>query len=104
MGQYYLAGPHSLPAILRTHHLEGLLTYTFERQERVQTRYVGRGRGSATRPQQVTTTVRYQITGVAGRSGLWSDPLAKPGGAPVFPAFITQTKKVVGYINPQPPK
>jgi transposase len=51
-------------AIVRTHHLQGLLTYTFERQERVQVGYVGRGRGSATRPQKVTTTVRYQITGV----------------------------------------
>lgn len=50
--------------ILRTQHLEGLLTYTFERQESTQVRYVGRGRGSETRQQQTTTTVRYQITGV----------------------------------------
>ncbi len=51
-------------AILRTHHLEGLLTYTFERQESTQTRYVGRGRGSETRPQQTTTSVRYHLTEV----------------------------------------
>jgi transposase len=51
-------------AIVRAHHLESLLTYTFERQERTQMRYVGRGRGSATRPQHETTTVRYQITAV----------------------------------------
>lgn len=51
-------------AILRQHHLEGLLTYTFERQQREHIRYVGRGRGSATRPQHTTTTVRYQITEV----------------------------------------
>jgi transposase len=51
-------------AIVGTHHLEGLLTYTFQRQESAQVHYVGRGRGSATRPQQVRTTVRYQITGV----------------------------------------
>jgi transposase len=51
-------------AIVRTHHLQGLLTYTFERQENSRIGYVGRGRGSATRPQQVTTTVRFQITEV----------------------------------------
>lgn len=51
-------------AIVRTQHLEGLLTYTFARQESTQIRYVGRGRGSETRPTQTTTTVRYQITGV----------------------------------------
>ena len=50
--------------ILRTHHLQGLLHYTFERQESEQIRYVGRGRGSATRPQQAIITVRYQITEV----------------------------------------
>jgi transposase len=51
-------------AIVRTHHLQGLLTYTFERQESAQVHYVGRGRGSATRPKTLTTRVRYQITGV----------------------------------------
>jgi transposase len=51
-------------SILRTHHLQGLLHYCFERQETEQIRYVGRGRGSATRPQQVSLTVRYQITEV----------------------------------------
>jgi transposase len=51
-------------ALVRTHHLEGLLTYTFARQESAQVRYVGRGRGSQTRPTHTTTTVRYQITAV----------------------------------------
>jgi transposase len=51
-------------AILRAHHLEGLLSYTFERQESTHVRYVGRGRGSETRPTQATTRVRYQITAV----------------------------------------
>ena len=51
-------------AILASHHLGGLLGYSFERQETQQTQYVGRGRPSATREQKVTTTVRYQITGV----------------------------------------
>jgi transposase len=57
-------------AILRTHHLQGLLHYSFERQESEQIRYVGRGRGSATRPQQTSIMVRYQITEV------WEDTQA----------------------------
>lgn len=42
----------------------GLLTYTFERQEKRQTRYVGRGRGHPDRPTREIVEVRYQITAV----------------------------------------
>ena len=48
-------------AILKAHNVEGLLTYTFERQEKHQTKQVGRGRGSVERPKQEIVTVRYQI-------------------------------------------
>ncbi|MCS6842898.1 MAG: IS1634 family transposase, partial [Caldilineales bacterium] len=51
-------------AVLRHHEVEGLLTYTCERQETRQVKYVGRGRGGPVRPQQEVVTVRYQITGV----------------------------------------
>jgi len=51
-------------AILKRHDVEGLLTYTFEPQEKRQLKYVGRGRGSASRPQQEQVTVRYQVTAV----------------------------------------
>lgn len=51
-------------AILKAHAVEGLLTYTFERQEKRETRYLGRGRGNAERPTRVMVTVRYQITAV----------------------------------------
>jgi transposase len=51
-------------AILRRYRVEGLLTYTFERQETHELKYVGRGRGSASRPQQEQITVRYQLTAV----------------------------------------
>ena len=50
--------------ILKAHALEGLLTYTFERQEKRQTKYIGRGRGNAERPTREIVTVRYQITAV----------------------------------------
>jgi transposase len=51
-------------AILEKHRVEGLLSYTFERQVERQTKYVGRGRGSTERPKQVVERVRYQITAV----------------------------------------
>ena len=52
-------------AILKQHRVEGLLSYTFERQVEQQFKYVGRGRGAKDRPQQVVERVRYQITAVA---------------------------------------
>jgi transposase len=51
-------------AILHAHKVQGLLTYTYERQVERQVKYVGRGRGGAARPQQVVERVRYQITAV----------------------------------------
>lgn len=50
--------------ILKAHNVEGLLAYTFERQEKHLTKYVGRGRGTPDRPKQEIVTVRYQITAV----------------------------------------
>jgi len=52
-------------AILKAHDVEGLLTYTFERHEKRQTRHIGRGRGSAERPKHEIITVRYQITAIS---------------------------------------
>jgi transposase len=51
-------------AILARHAVEGLLGYTFERQETCHPQYVGRGRGSPHRAQVERVTVRYQITAV----------------------------------------
>jgi len=51
-------------AILQDHEVEGLLTYSFERQEKRQSRYIGRGRGNPERPTREIVTVRYQITTV----------------------------------------
>lgn len=50
--------------ILKAHNVEGLLSYTFERQEKRQSKYLGRGRGTPGRPTQEVVTVRYQITAV----------------------------------------
>jgi transposase len=50
--------------ILKARDVEGLLSYTFERQEQRQTKYLGRGRGGPERPKQEIVTVRYQLTAV----------------------------------------
>ena len=51
-------------AILKAHDVEGLLSYTLERQEECHTKYLGRGRGSPDRPKQEILTVRYQMTAI----------------------------------------
>jgi transposase len=51
-------------AILKAYQVEGLLTYTFERQEKHQTKYIGPGRGNPQRPRQEVVTVRYQILAI----------------------------------------
>jgi transposase len=51
-------------AILQRYEVTGLLSYSFERQETHQVKYVGRGRSGANRPQQEQVTVRYQLTAV----------------------------------------
>jgi len=51
-------------AILKAHNVEGFLVYTFERQEKCLSKYIGRGRGAPDRPKQEIVTVRYQITAV----------------------------------------
>jgi transposase len=48
-------------AILKAHNAEAFLTYTFERQEKCETKYVGRGRGNANRPTREIVSVRYQM-------------------------------------------
>ncbi len=51
-------------AVLVQHRVLGVLTYTFTRQSEQAVKFVGRGRGGANRPQQVSERVRYQITAV----------------------------------------
>lgn len=52
-------------ALLKAREVEGLLSYAYERQEKRQTKYVGRGRGSPERAQQESVTVRFQMTTVS---------------------------------------
>ena len=56
---------HAGEAILKAHDVEGLLNFSFEREEKRQTKYLGRGRGGPDRPKQEIETVRYQVTAVS---------------------------------------
>jgi len=51
-------------ALLKAHAVDGLLSYTYARQEKRRKQYVGRGRGGPERPQQEIVTVRYQMTAI----------------------------------------
>src|SRR3990172_4198750 len=55
--------------ILKTLDVEGLLGFTFERQEKRQTKYLGRGRGGPDRPKQEIATVRYQMIAITRQEG-----------------------------------
>ena len=55
--------------ILKTLDVEGLLGFTFERQEKRQTKYLGRGRGGPDRPKQEIVTVRYQMIAITRQEG-----------------------------------
>lgn len=54
----------AIASVLARHHVAGLLTVTWERQETTVTRYVGRGRGGSDRPTCTVVQVRYGITSV----------------------------------------
>ncbi len=75
--------------VLKTHRVEGLLRVEFERQSELQTRYAGRGRGSANRPRQVTERVRYQIAEVV-REPLEIAELSERFG---WKAFVTNATR-----------
>jgi transposase len=51
-------------AILKSHRVEGLLTFEIDCQTSQQVHYVGRGRGGPERETRLTETRRYQITHV----------------------------------------
>lgn len=55
---------NTVTALLQEYEVEGLLSYSFERQEKRQSKYIGRGRGHPDRPKREIVTVRYQIKAV----------------------------------------
>jgi transposase len=57
-------------AVLKAHNVEDFLTYAFERQEKRETKYIGRGRGNANRPTREIVSVRYQILTVSRQEAI----------------------------------
>ncbi len=66
-------------AVLVKHHVVGLLTYSFRRESEQTVKFVGRGRGGAKRPQQVSERVRYQLTAVTRNEATIADLVATLG-------------------------
>jgi transposase len=69
----------AVAAILEQHRVEGLLTLTWQREEKQQTRYRGSGRGGPGRPTYTTTKVRYVITAVQRNEAAIEQTKARQG-------------------------
>jgi transposase len=54
----------AINALLEQHQVSGLLSVQWQREEKKETRYQGRGRGGAKRATQVQVSVRYQIDSI----------------------------------------
>ena len=52
----------AIDLVLKAHRVEGLLSVVWEKQVEQHTQYLGRGRGSASRPKRVIEHTRYHIT------------------------------------------
>src|SRR6266446_6492737 len=55
----------AIALVLTAHRVEGLLSVAWDKQVEQTTHYLGRGRGSASRPQRVIEQTRYHITRIA---------------------------------------
>src|SRR6266481_2871503 len=55
----------AIALVLTAHRVEGLLSVAWDKQVERHTRYLGRGRGSASRQQRVIEQTRYHITRIA---------------------------------------
>jgi transposase len=79
----------AIDKVLKEQQVEGLLSVAWESQTELHTRYVGRGRGSATRAQHVTETIRYQITRITRQDGALTTLRQRFG----WKAFVTNAPR-----------
>jgi len=78
----------AIALVLKAHRVEGLLSVAWEKQVERHTRYLGRGRGSASRPQRVIEQTRYHITCIARQE----DPIAGLCQRCGWKAFVTHAR------------
>lgn len=93
----------AIDSVLKAHRVEGLLSVEWEQQIERKTRYVGRGRGSASREKRVIQNIRYQITRIA-RQGDTIAALTRRFGWKAFvtnaePKRLSLTDAVLCYRN-----
>src|SRR5713101_6730028 len=75
----------AIDIVLKNHRVEGLLSVAWEKQVERHTQYVGRGRGSASRPKRIITHTRYHITCIARREDTIAELRQRFG----WKAFVT---------------
>jgi transposase len=93
----------ALALVLKAHRVEGLLSVVWEKQVAQHTQYLGRGRGSASRPKRVSEHTRSHITRIARQE----DPIAGLRHRCGWKAFVTNARQkrlsledaVLGYRN-----
>jgi transposase len=86
----------SAQAILKKHRVEDFLTYEYVKEVERETKYVGRGRGSANRERKVTEKIRYQITKVERNEEKIAAQIKKYG----WKAYVTDVpKERLGFID-----
>jgi transposase len=75
----------AIDLVLKDYRVEGLLSVAWEKQVERHTQYVGRGRGSASRPKRVIKKTRYHITRIARQEDHIADLSQRFG----WKAFVT---------------
>ena len=75
----------AIDRVLKDQRVDGLLRVAWEQQVEQTTQYVGRGRGSASRPKRVIQKTRYHITHIARQEDHIADLCQRFG----WKAFVT---------------
>jgi len=79
----------AIDLVLKAHRVEGLLSVVWEKQVEQHTQYLGRGRGSASRPKRVIEHTRYHITRIARQA----DNIAGLRQRCGWKAFVTNARQ-----------
>src|SRR5499426_444370 len=79
----------AIDLVLKAHRVEGLLSVVWEKQVEQHTQYLGRGRGSASRPKRVIEPTRYPITRIARQA----DNIAGLRQRCGWKAFVTNARQ-----------
>ncbi len=81
----------AVEAVLKKHRVEDFLTYDYEKEVELETRYVGKGRGSTKREQKIIEKIRYQMTNVSRNKEKIADDV-KMYGWKVYVTDVSNTQ------------